>query len=151
VSETVRLEEHASIPLAVVRRQAETKELSQVVPEACGIVWNALRAQSIAGAGRHVAVYLDCAGHLEVGVELRVPYAGDGRLLASATPAGRVATTTHLGPYQDLAAAHYAIQKWLRETGHKFAGPCWELYGHWQEDWNEHPERIRTDVCYLLK
>jgi len=31
-----------------------------------------------------------------------------------------------------------------------FAGPNWEIYGHWQSEWNTNPSQIRTDVYYLL-
>ena len=66
----VRLEQRGSRPLAVVRRLASQQQLSKVVPEACGTVWNVLRSQQVSGAGRHVAVYLDGQINLEVGVEL---------------------------------------------------------------------------------
>ena len=59
----------ASIPLAVIRRQARAAELSRVVPECCGLVWNAVRAQQVK-AGRNVAIYWDSTIRLEVGVEL---------------------------------------------------------------------------------
>src|SRR5262249_36492904 len=49
----VRLEQLDSRPLAVVRRRASAQELAKVVPDACGLVWNVVRAQQIAGAGRH--------------------------------------------------------------------------------------------------
>ena len=45
----------ASHPLAVVRRRASLPELAKVIPDACGTVWNVVRAQKIPGAGRHVA------------------------------------------------------------------------------------------------
>src|SRR5207253_4204571 len=92
----VRLEQRSSRPLAVVRRRASSQELSRVVPDACGAVWNVVRAQQIPGAGRHIAVYLDCQINLEVGVELDAPFAGHGEVVGSATPAGTVATTVHL-------------------------------------------------------
>lgn len=82
----VRVEQLASRPLAVVRRCAKPHELSKVVPEACGTVWNVVRAQQIPGAGRHVAVYLDGVINLEVGVELDAPFAGHGEVVGSATP-----------------------------------------------------------------
>jgi len=63
-----------SVPLAVIRRQARASELSRVVPECCGLVWNAVRAQQ-AKAGRHVAIYWDGTIRLEVGVELFGPFA----------------------------------------------------------------------------
>ena len=53
----VRLEQLSSRPLAVVRRRASLQQLAKVIPDACGTVWGVVRAQKIAGAGRHVAVY----------------------------------------------------------------------------------------------
>jgi hypothetical protein len=146
----VRLEQVVSRPLLVVRRRASPAELSTVVPEACGAVWSAVRAQQIAGAGRHVALYLDGQINLEVGVELDAPFVGAGEVVGSATPAGWVATTVHLGPYGRLGEAHQAIRDWCATHGRVPAGPNWEIYGHWVEEWNSDPSRIRTDVFYLL-
>src|SRR5205809_986139 len=107
----VRLETaDAPRPLAVVRRRASSQELSKVVPACCGLVWGVVRAQQVKGAGRHVAVYLDGQIDLEVGVELETPWAGHGEVVGSALPAGTVATTVHLGPYNRLHEAHQAIR-----------------------------------------
>ena len=146
VVEVQRLE---PIPLAVIRRQARASELARVVPECCGLVWNAVRAQQARG-GRHVAVYWDRSIRLEVGVELLGSFAEHGEVVHSATPGGAVASTTHFGPYGGLGAAHDAIQRWCEANNHSLAGPSWEIYGHWQNDWNADPSRIRTDVFYLL-
>jgi effector-binding domain-containing protein len=146
----VRIEQSEAAPLAVVRRRAKQVELGKVVPECCGLVWQALRAQKIAGAGRHIAIYFDDVINLEVGVELESPFAGDGEVVGSNTPAGEVATTTHVGPYATLHAAHSAIQKWCASNARTLAGPTWEVYDHWQNEWNSDPSRIRTDVYYLL-
>src|SRR5437588_1908977 len=146
----VRLEQLGSRPLAVVRRRAKQQELSKVVPDACGTVWNVVRAQQIPGPGRHVAVYLDGQINLEVGVELDAPFAGYGDVVASATPAGPVATTTHYGPYGLLHEAHAAIRLWCGNNGYTLAGPNWEIYGHWKDEWNSDPNKICTDVFYLL-
>lgn len=146
----VRIERLGSRPLAVVRRCARPQEVSTVIPEACGTVWGVVRAQQIAGAGRHVAVYLDGEINLEIGVELETPFAGHGDVVGSATPAGLVATATHHGPYSQLHVAHEGIRSWCRENGYMLAGPNWEVYGHWEDDWNTDPSRIRTDVFYLI-
>jgi effector-binding domain-containing protein len=141
-----------SIPLAVIRRQARASELSRLVPECCGVVWNAIRAQQ-AKAGRHVAVYWDSAGgaiRVEVGVELLGPFAADGEVVLSATPAGAAASATYFGPYRGLGAAHDAIRHWCKAKDRKAAGPNWEIYGHWQPEWNSDPSQIRTDVYYQL-
>jgi hypothetical protein len=146
----VRLEQLGSRPLAVVRRRARSQDLSKVVPDACGTVWGVVRAQQVPGAGRHVAVYLDGQINLEVGVELDAPFAGYGEVVGSATPAGLVATTTHYGPYGQLHEAHEAIRSWCQNNAHTLAGPNWEVYGHWTDEWNSDPAKIRTDVFYLL-
>ena len=146
----VRLEQLSARPLAVVRRRAASQELSKVVPDACGTVWNVIRSQQVSGAGRHVAVYLDGQINLEVGVELDDPFSGSGEVVGSATPAGLVATTTHYGPYGRLHEAHDAIRLWCGSHGYGLAGPNWEVYGHWEDEWNTDPTRICTDVFYLL-
>ena len=146
----IRVEQATSRPLAVVRRRASLPELSKVVPEACGTVWGLIRAQQVTGAGRNVAVYLDDQINLEVGVELDAPFAEDGDVVRSGTPAGPVATTTHYGPYGQLHEAHEAVQLWCANNGHTLAGPNWEIYGHWQDAWNDDPSKIVTEVCYLL-
>ena len=146
----VRVEQLRSSPLAVVRRRAGSHELARVVPDACGTVWGALKAQKIEGAGRHVALYLDGEINLEVGVELDAPFAGCGEVVRSSTPGGAVATAMHLGPYARLHEAHEAITKWCANRGYPLAGPRWEIYGHWREGWNLDPSGIETEVFYLL-
>jgi effector-binding domain-containing protein len=148
-SRTVQLQQLDSIRLAVIRRQAHASELSRLVPECCGLVWNAVRAQQ-AKAGRHVAIYWDTAIRLEIGVELFGPFTGQGEVVLSATPAGAIASAAHFGPYRGLGAAHDAVRQWCKANNHTLAGPNWEIYGHWQPEWNNDPSQIRTDVYYLL-
>jgi effector-binding domain-containing protein len=148
-SNAVRFGRVEGIPLAVVRRQASAAELSRLVPECCGLVWNVVRAQQVK-AGRHVAVYWDGGIRLEVGVELFGTLAPHAEVVPSATPAGPVASVTYFGPYGGLGAAHAAIRDWCRATNHKPAGPNWEIYGHWKSEWDADPSQIRTDVFYLL-
>jgi effector-binding domain-containing protein len=149
VPDRVHVAEQPGIPLAVVRRQARASELSRVVPECCGLVWNEIRAQQASG-GRHVAVYWNADIRLEVGVELTGAFEERHGVVRSATPAGLVASATHLGPYAGLGAAHDAVKLWCAEHGHRLAGPKWEVYGHWLPEWNRDPSRIRTDISYLL-
>jgi effector-binding domain-containing protein len=131
---------------AVVRRRASQGELSRVVPQGCGEVWAFVRA-GLPNPGRHLALYLDGEINLEVGVEVAQPFAGDGQVVCSSTPAGLVATAAHLGPYDRLGDAHRAVTRWCAAHGHALAGPSWEVYGHWTDD----PTQLRTDIFYLLR
>jgi effector-binding domain-containing protein len=146
---TVRLETLPSIPLAVIKRRVPASMLSRVVPECCGLVWNAMRAQQ-AKAGRHVALYLDDAMNVEIGVEALGPFVETDDLVRSATPAGLVAAVTFFGPYGQLGAAHTAVGDWANANGRRLGWPRWEIYGHWRDAWNADPSQIRTDIVYRL-
>lgn len=150
MSYDIRITTVPSRPAAVVRRRATLQQLTKVVPESCGVVWSALKAHGVQGAGRNLAVYLDEQINLEVGVEVDGSFAGVGEVVPSSTPAGTVATTTHLGPYQLLGNAHRAIRDWCKQNGRRIAGPNWEIYGHWRDEWNNDPSQIVTDVFYLI-
>lgn len=145
----VQVSQRKSVPVAVVRRQAHPSEFPTLVPASCGVVWEFVRARQLK-AGRNVAIYWDASVRLEAGVELDGEFPESDNVVRSATPAGLVANTVHFGPYQQLGAAHDAIHRWCAQQKHRLAGPSWEVYGHWQRDWNNDPSRIRTDIFYLL-
>jgi effector-binding domain-containing protein len=62
------------------------------------------------------------------------------------TPGGRVVTTAHIGPYDEMGAAYDAIHAYVRDNRLKVIGPSWEVYGHWSDD----PARLRTDVFFTV-
>jgi effector-binding domain-containing protein len=139
------------IQTAVVRSRVEPKELSRFVPAACGEVWSFIRSAGLPRPGRHIALYLDARGSVEVGAEVSEPFIGNDRIHCSQLPAGRVVTTPQFGPYGRLFEAHTEIHRWCAEAGHRLSGISWEIYGHWDESWNADPSKIRTDVFYLLQ
>jgi effector-binding domain-containing protein len=146
---SIQLQDVPSVPLAVIRRRATPAELAKLVPECCGLVWTAVQAQRTP-AGRHVAIYWNGDIRLEVGVELEGPFVERDPVVLSATPSGAAAVVTHFGPYGGLGAAHAAVRIWCEANGHRLAGPNWEIYGHWQQEWNTNPALIRTDVFYQI-
>ncbi len=150
MSYTVEMVEMPATRLLVVKRRARASELSRVVPDGCGVVWNHVRQAGIKSAGRNVAVYRACdSGELdvEVGVEIGADGVGAGEIVLSATPSGRAATVVHMGPYSLLMNANAAIREWCAANNHEIAGPSWKVYGHWSND----PAQVRTDVFYLLR
>jgi effector-binding domain-containing protein len=146
----VRLTRSELVHTAVILDRVPPKELSRFVPAACGEVWKYVRAAGLQRPGRHMALYLNREGTVEVGAEVSKPFEGNGRIHCSHLPAGETATTVHFGPYAQLSEAHNAVREWCEENGY-LPEVCWELYGHWEEAWNKDPSKIRTDVFYLLK
>lgn len=150
MSYAIELTHSEPIHTAVIRGCVRPEELAKFVPAACGEVWSFARSAGLPRPGRHLALYLDAKGSVEVGAEVSEPFAGNGRVHCSKLPSGWVATTVHLGPYGQLRNAHAAIHDWCAQQKHKLSGVSWELYGHWQESWNTDPSKIRTDIFYLL-
>ena len=146
----IKLTNTKAIPTAVIRDRVQARELSKFVPAACGEVWSFIRSAGLPRPGRQVALYLD-AGMIEVGAEVSERFVGNDRVHCSQLPDGRVATTTHFGPYAHLGNAHSEIRQWCAERGHRLSSICWEIYGHWDESWNADPSKIRTDVFHLLE
>ena len=151
MSYDVALSRSEAIHTAVIRGRVRPRELAQFVPAACGEVWAFIRDAGLPRPGRHVALYLDAQGGVEVGAEVSEPFAGNDRVQCSRLPAGRVATAVHFGPYARLSEAHAAIRQWCAGHGHRLSGVSWEIYGHWEESWNADPSKIRTDVFHLLE
>ncbi|HEX6075862.1 MAG TPA: GyrI-like domain-containing protein [Micromonosporaceae bacterium] len=112
---------------------------------------------------RDVAGYLDRAGvaitgppiarytihddvmDLEAGFPVGQPTVAEGGVVPSSLPAGSAAVTTHYGRYEDLAAAHDAVMRWLRDNGHQPRGSHWEVY-YTDPVQEPDPTRWRTDV-----
>jgi effector-binding domain-containing protein len=151
---SVRIVRVEAIHLAVVRHRISRNQLSKVVPEACGIVWNALKAVDVKGAGRHVALYLSATDGLlevEIGAEVPATFLGSCEVIVSETPSGEAVTATHFGPYGTLGRTHEAIKALCSQRGLPLDGRSWEIYGHWLPEWNTDPSKIRADIFYLLK
>lgn len=145
----IKLAELKPIITAAIRSRVAATDLARFVPAACGEVWAFVRSAGLPRPGRHTALYLE-GGFVEVGAEVSEPFAGNERIHCSQLPGGKVATTVHFGPYPRLRDAHAAIREWCDRDGHRFSGTSWEIYGHWEESWNNDPSKIRTEVFHLL-
>lgn len=152
MSHPVTLSRQEALYTAVIQSQSPVpaRELARFVPAACGEVWSWFRSNHLPKPGRNIALYSD-QGMVEAGAEVAEPFTGSDRVRCSQLPAGLVAGTVHFGPYGGLGEAHEAVRRWCDENGHLRAGRCWEIYGHWEESWNDDPSCIRTDIFHLLK
>src|SRR5437879_10714960 len=93
----IELTHSEPITTAVIRSCVPAKELAQFVPAACGEVWSFIRSAGLPRPGRHMALYLDAQGSVEVGAEVSEPFAGNDRIHCSQLPAGSTVTTAHFG------------------------------------------------------
>jgi effector-binding domain-containing protein len=92
---------------------------------------------------QNVMLYKDDVPNVEVGVLVAQSFSGEGRVIPSQLPGGRVAKTIHRGDYAQLLHAHDAVHRFAAEHAIELAGPRWEIYGHAHE--------LETEVYYGLR
>lgn len=72
----------------------------------------------------------------------------EGTIQAASTPAGKVLTFTHIGPYAGLRNSYGEMMTYLEENGLKIGAPTWEVYVNDPSSVPE--EELRTDVFVSL-
>jgi effector-binding domain-containing protein len=139
VQYAVQVKEVAEQPIAAVRGPATTANLPATIRKLFDQFYAGFKGKG----GLNIVLYTGppVAGQFEIACGVQLAHDGN-----ASTPAGTVATTVYMGPYDQMKPAHEAIHKWVRENGRRFAGPSWEVYGHWSDD----PAQLRTDIYYLL-
>jgi effector-binding domain-containing protein len=139
--------------LAAVRRSVRLGEIGSAWKPALDQVWAFLRAQpGLRSDGHNVFLYhhparRDLPMEIDFGVEVTRVFDRAGEVYATATPTGEVAVAVHVGPYDQLKAAHDAIHAWAATSRRDFAGQSWEIYGDPTDD----PAKTETTVVYLLR
>jgi DNA gyrase inhibitor GyrI len=119
----------------------------------------AMGAAGIAPGGPPFSRYF-AFGPDRVELELGVPLApmsggpersfdGVGRVQPGELPAGQVAVTWHVGPYDGIAATYAKLLAWVVEQGREPGGAMWEVY--WTDPTAEpDPAKWRTEVILPL-
>jgi effector-binding domain-containing protein len=118
-------------PIVSIRDRRGEQDLPGFLGEAFGELLGRLGLLGVKPAGDPFVIYHDF-GPEGVDAEVAVPVAqavsATGRINARELPAVTVARTLHVGPYDDLEAAHAALTEWIRSNGFEAAGPVQERY-----------------------
>jgi len=147
MGDNVMTTEVETLPTAVIPATTTWRRFGTLWRELLDEVWACLRAGGVARGCPNVMLYLDETPRVEVGVWLRVPCELTGRVVHSELPAGRVATTVHHGPFQDVGEAHRAVVEWCAANGERPTGVRWEIYGPHRDD----PREQSVEVFWLLE
>lgn len=138
----------AKVHFASVRKTVKFVEISKALGEIFPEIMFALQKQGIQPIGAPITRYHRWgAGEadIEAGFPLAKPIEPTGRIAASTLPAGRVATTWHIGPYQTLGRTHERLRGWIGEHDLRQNGAPWEIY--WTDPGLEpDPRKWRTQL-----
>lgn len=85
----------------------------------------------------------------EIGFPVSKAIKPEGRVINSMLPAVKVVRSVYQGPYEGLAQAWPALQKWVRENGHGETGNFWESFLN-NPDEVKSPSEYRTELNWIV-
>lgn len=145
----ITVEEVPARKVIARRLEVETEGIGPAIQQTLAEVYSWMPRSGFRPAGEPFVVYHDRPG---VGsgwrIEICAPVAGPepsapaGYRLEE-VPGGDVATTTHVGPYDELGAAYESIEEFIRTHEVDVAGPPREIY---LSEPDVPPDEIRTRV-----
>lgn len=118
-------------PTAVMRATLSVPEISGFLGRAFGETAKVLGEQHAGPAGPPFARYHvlgDDRFEVEAGFPSLLTIVAAGDVEPSALPAGTVASTIHVGPYDEMQPGYAALLDWISENGFESAGDPWEVY-----------------------
>ncbi len=138
-------------PYVAVRRTIPMDGIGAAMGPMFEQLYGWLGGSGVTPAGMPWTRYLS-VGSSEVELEVGTPVAEDHPrvgpgFIEGVLPAGEVAVTLHVGPYDQLPEAYTAIHAWLGSRGLGPSGAMWEVYEN-GPDSEPDPARWRTLVCF---
>jgi effector-binding domain-containing protein len=149
----VEIKDVAARHAAVVRFEAAGSEMGEKLGEAFGAVMQHVFQAGAQLPGPAFAYYEQLGNQrfdVRAGFIVTAPIDGNGTVLPFELPAVRVATTTHIGPYDKLSEAYTALAEQAKVRGEEMeiTAPMWEEY---LSEPDTPPEQTRTVVYWPVK
>lgn len=127
----IKVEQRKPQPTMSIKFEAAPDKLGETYGEVFGELFTYVMSNGGQMAGRPFGRYHEMTEEkfdVEAGVPMAKVLPAKGRIKPSQLPGGAVATTIHVGAYEELGAAHDALQTWAGEHGKEAAGGPWEEY-----------------------
>ena len=140
-------------PIVGIRTTTTMEKITEVMGPLFGEVHGYMQQSGREPAGMPFTIYYAMDGNtldLECGMPVASPMDGGGRVKAGELPEGKVATVTHMGPYDELPQTWAALMEWMGAQGLQPAGAPWEVY---VTDPGAEPDQSkwRTDIFFPVR
>ncbi len=131
----------------------DPSDISAAMADTFESVMNFMSSKQIEPAGEALAVYYTydpCKMTFRAGFAVSTEdlVKADGAVRGAMTPAARVLTFTHVGPYAELRNSYGAMMKYMEKNGLKIGAPTWEVYLNSPE--TTPPDQLETEVFAAL-
>lgn len=151
---TVETRQIPAQPVLLIRRRCTLETIQQTLAEVLPATFGFAVERGQQPVGPPFTRYLshdEASGEIELegGCPIAAPIEVEGDIQMTELPAGEVAFTWHVGPYDRIGEAHRALASWAAASGRQPGGACWEVY--WTDPSQEpDPARWRTEVLMPL-
>lgn len=116
---------------AVARATLPVADIGPWLATTYGAIAGSLAAQRTSPAGPPFARFHmlgESRFEVEAGFPVSSPIEPTGDMRPAELPGGQVATTVHVGPYDQMEPAYQALASWVTDHGGELAGDAWEIY-----------------------
>jgi len=139
-------------PVASIRTHAAVENLPQVLGQAYGSVAQYLSQIGSYPMGEPFAAYYNMDMQnldLEIGFPVAKAIPGKDTVQPGEIPGGKAVVCMHKGPYDKIAAAYEAMDKWIKDNQVEPSGVCYEFYLN--DPQQTPPEALETRIMFPLK
>ncbi len=148
---TCEIKDQPERPTLSVRTHAAAQDLPQLFGQIYGALMQYMNEMGVYPAGEPFAAYYNMDMQnldIEIGFPIAKPVPDRGEIRCGALPAGKFASTMHIGPYDSVGPAYEALAQFVKASGSEPTGVAYEFYFSGPET---PPAEIRTQIVFPLK
>lgn len=141
----------AAQPVVSIRTRTAVQDLPALLGQTYLVIMNCLGQVGGEPAGPPFVVYynLDMQDlDMEIGFPVQQSFPSIETAQNSEIPAGRYATTLHVGPYNQMDAAYEALTNWIQQNGFQATGAAYEFYLNDPREVD--PKDLQTRILFPL-
>jgi effector-binding domain-containing protein len=126
----ISVAQHATQKALVITQSLAREDIREYLDAAFPELVALLAQRGVKAAGPPFARYRVDADtfHVTAGIPVPNGVEGSGRVRLDELPGGDIASTVHVGSYEELPAAFHAVIEWLPGAGYTITGDPWESY-----------------------
>jgi effector-binding domain-containing protein len=141
----------AAQPVVSIRTRTAVQDLPALLAQTYLTILQCLGQAGGEPAGPPFVVYynLDMQDlDMEIGFPVQQPFSSLETVQNSEIPAGRYATTLHIGPYNQMDAAYGALNSWIQQNSFQATGAAYEFYLNDPREVD--PKDLQTRILFPL-
>jgi AraC family transcriptional regulator len=149
----ITLKERSAQPILSITTKTTPQDISKAFSEIMPKVKNFVLTAGAQQAGPPFSRFHEYAQDeviIEAGIPVCCAVTGEGDIRSSELPAGEVAQTVHVGPYDELMKVYPALVEWFTLQGKQSNGSPWEVY--LTDPGNEpNPSKWQTEINWPVR